>query len=159
MNRDILGLLLDVGLLALLLAIGFGSGTFAERRHYRSIRRRERELRDILLFAVRVPPPGMLPCRTEMVCGNVVVAMDYFKRFLAKLRNLVGGKIGSYETLLDRGRREAVLRMKEEARRRGATCVLNIKFATADIMSGNRDNSGSGCVEVIAYGTAIIPSK
>jgi uncharacterized protein YbjQ (UPF0145 family) len=47
------------------------------------------------------------------VSGSVVVSVDYFKRFLAGLRTLVGGRVTSYETLLDRARREAILRCKE----------------------------------------------
>ena len=38
-----------------------------------------------------------------------------FKRFLANLRRLIGGRVKSYESILDRARREALLRMKTEA--------------------------------------------
>ena len=48
--------------------------------------------------------------------SRVVISLDHFKRFLAGLRALVGGRIRSYETLLDRARREALMRMKEAAR-------------------------------------------
>ncbi|MFT6733724.1 MAG: hypothetical protein ACJAS9_001914 [Polaribacter sp.] len=40
--------------------------------------------------------------------------MDYFKRFLAGLRNIFGGRVVTYESLVDRARREAILRMKEK---------------------------------------------
>ena len=159
MNKDLLELILGIGVVVALLIVGFTAGTMAERRHYRSIRSREKQLRKIMLFAVRTPPDSMLPCRTEFVSGSVVVGMDYFKRYLAMLKNLIGGRVGSYETLIDRARREAVLRMKQEAKELNASCVFNIKFSTANIMSGANDNKGAGCVEVIAYGTAIIPKK
>ena len=158
MSEGILDLVLTVGLFLFLLALGFFAGEWAERRHYRSIRKREKELRKILVFAVRTPPETFLPCRTYFVSGCVVIGMDYFKMFAAMLRNFVGGSVGSYETLLDRARREAVLRMKQEAAEANATCVLNIKFSTANILSGNKSNKGSGCVEVIAYGTALVPA-
>lgn len=159
MSGNVIEHILSVGLVLLLLIIGFSAGTIAERRHYKSIRRREDELRDIMVFALRTPPDEMRPCRTEMVAGSVVVGMDYFKTFLATIKNIVGGRVSSYETLLDRARREAVLRMKQEARDLGARAVFNVKFSTANIMSGDKKNKGSGCVEVIAYGTAIVPGK
>ena len=35
--------------------------------------------------------------------GNVVVSVDYFKRFVAHLRMIFGGRVHTYESLLDRG--------------------------------------------------------
>lgn len=157
MSESVLELVITLGLGLFLLALGFFAGTWTEKRHYKSIRKRERALRKVMLFPVRTPPEAFLPCRTEFVCGSVVIGMDYFKMFAAKLRNLVGGRVGSYESLYDRARREAVLRMKEEALELRASCILNIKFSTANIMSGDKGNKSSGCVEVMAYGTALIP--
>lgn len=156
MDSDLIELILSFGFVALLLIVGFSAGTLVEKRHYKSIRRREAELRKIMIFPIRTLPEGMESCRTELVCGSAVIGMDYFKMTLAKLRNIVGGRVGSYESLFDRARREAVLRLKEEARDLKADCIFNIKFSTANIMSGSRENKGSGCVEVIAYGTAVI---
>lgn len=157
MDENLLSVILMIVFVLLFLGVGFLAGTLAERNHYRSIRRREEELRHLMAIRIKTVPPEMLPCRTQMVAGSVVVGMDYFKKFLAMLSTFVGGRVHSYETLVDRGRREAVLRMKESARALGATYVLNIKFNTANIMSGSRENRGAGCVEVIVYGTAVIP--
>lgn len=145
---------------ACLLSLGFLAGHYTESRHFRSIRQREEALRHILVFAARTPPPPPecgAPCQTFFVSGSVVVGMDYFKRFAAALRSLVGGRVGSYETLVERARREAILRMKAEAAEQNATGIFNIKFSTATILSGSSRNKGSGCVEVIAYGTAVAP--
>lgn len=164
-NRELSLLLeigIDIGLVVFFLALGFSIGSFVEKRHYRSIRRREEELSDILVIPVRTPLPSMMDCESAFICGSVVIGMDYFKKALAYLRNVVGGQMGSYETLVERARREAILRMKQEARRRGAKYVLNVKFSTANIMGGGGgkgNNKGSGCVEVIAYGTALIPRR
>jgi len=51
-------------------------------------------------------------------------------------------------------RREALLRMREEARELGASYVFNVKMETSSISKGRRDSIGS--VEVLAYGTAVI---
>lgn len=157
MNENIFTLALGMAIVAGLLVAGFIIGTLAERAHYRSIRRREEALRELMAFKLKAIPETLLPCRTQLVAGNVVVGMDYFKTFLAMLSNFIGGRIHSYESLIDRARREAVLRMKEEARGLGASCVLNVKFHTANIMNGVRNNKGAGCVEITVYGTAVIP--
>lgn len=138
-----------------LAVVGYVAGRMAESRHYRSIRRREAELAGVLVFAVRYPP-DMLPRDQALVGGSVVVAEDYFKAIVAALQALVGGRLKSYETLLDRARREAVLRMKEEARRLGASMVVNVKFQTFSI-PGRNPNSPRA-VEVLAYGTALGPA-
>ena len=56
--------------------------------------------------------------------------------------------------VLDRARREAVLRMKEEARGLGARMIVNVKFQTFSI-PGRKPGSLVG-VEMLAYGTALL---
>jgi uncharacterized protein YbjQ (UPF0145 family) len=146
--------MLDLLILVALLGLGYGFGSMAERRHFKSIIEREERLRGILLI-----PEKRLPSEfaNRFVDGNVVISVDFFKQFLAGLRALVGGRIRAYETLAERARREAILRMKEQAFRNGAMAVFNCKLETACISKGARGSIGS--VEVYAYGTAIIPNK
>ncbi len=138
----------------ILLALGYGFGRFAELRHFKSIQKREKELQSIPAIATKIPDPTMRPRETHLVAGNVVVSVDYFKRFIAGLRNLIGGRVTSYESLLDRARREAILRMKEEASALGASLIFNVKFETSSITKGRKNQIGA--VEVYAYGTAYI---
>ncbi len=145
----------DLIIFLVLLALGYGFGRVAEKRHYKSIIERESALNRMPAIVLRFPPPSLKPQRTELVMGSVVISIDYFKRVAAGLRGLVGGRMKSYETLLDRARREAVLRMKEEADAMGAAMVFNVKMETASISKGRKNKIGS--VEVLAYGTAIIP--
>ena len=145
----------DLIVLATLLALGYFFGRFYETRHYKSIIRREAKYRHIAAIASRIPPDSRTPAATMLVSGNVVISVDYFKRFLASLRSLIGGKVVSYESLLDRARREAILRMKQRANESGANRVFNIKLETASISKNARGNIGA--VEVLAYGTACVP--
>lgn len=144
----------DLIVFLVLLVLGFVFGQIAEKRHFRSIIRRERELRDLLGFTER-RPPFVEGVDATLVCGSVVVSVDYFRRFVAGLRNFVGGRVTAYESLMERARREAVLRMKEEAKAFGATSVWNIRLETASIAKGAGQNIAS--VEVMAYGTALKP--
>ena len=100
-----------------------------------------------------MPPRTDEPVSSCLVAGSVVVSVDYFKRFLAGLRGLVGGRVVAYESLLDRARREAILRMKQQARELNAAMVFNIKIETSSISRNAR--GGVGSIEVLAYGTAL----
>lgn len=144
----------DLILFGVMLLLGFVFGQIAEKRHFHSIIQREQELRDILCFSERkIPEQG--PIDAALVSGSVVISVDFFKRFVANLRNFIGGRVSAYESLLERARREAILRMKAEARARGATSVWNIRLETASISKNAAQ--GIGAVEVVAYGTAVTP--
>lgn len=145
----------ELTLFLTLMLLGYGFGQYAEKRHYRSIIQRERALQILPVVATRYPPTEM-NYKQVLVSGSVVISVDYFKRFLAGLRNLFGGRVTSYESLLDRARREAILRMKQQAKESGAKYVFNLKLETSSISKGQRDTIGS--VEVLAYGTALIPA-
>ena len=137
-----------------LLSVGYVFGVSAEKRHYKSILSREKKYRKVLTFAERFPPPQVPAPNVMLVYGNVVISIDYFKQVVAALRNLVGGRVTSFESLLDRARREAILRMKEKAHGEGAGSIFNVKIETSSISRGQKGQIGS--VEVLAYGTAVI---
>jgi uncharacterized protein YbjQ (UPF0145 family) len=135
------------------MVLGYVFGTYAERRHYESIKRREAQLRHVVVMPQRFPRVDNVKS-SFLVTGSVVVSVDYFKRFLASLRILVGGRLNSYESLLDRARREAILRLQQEAHLRNSSLVYNLKFETSSISKGQKDRVGS--IEVLAYGTALV---
>ena len=149
--------LFQVGIFVVLLGLGFFFGRRAERKHYASILVREDEMRDLVITTDRFPPSEFLKHHSGMVSGNVVISVDYFKTVTAGLRSLVGGRLKAYESLLDRARREALLRMQDQANRAGAEAIINTKIETCRI-SGNA-NKGIGSIEVLVYGTALIPKK
>ena len=94
-----------------------------------------------------------------LVTGSVVIAEDYFKRVAAGLKSLVGGRLIAYESLLERGRREAVVRMKEQARSLGATHVVNVRLETASLSEDWSGRRPLFSAELIAYGTALVPTS
>lgn len=137
----------------ILLALGYVFGKLAEGRHYRSIQAREEMLVSIPTTSCKQPMGTHAPINhAELVHGHVVISIDYFKQFLASLRNFFGGTVRSYETLLDRARREAVLRLKESCPT--ANEILNLRIETSSISKGGSGDR-VGSVEVLAYGTAI----
>ena len=141
----------DIGFFLALLVIGYISGTIVEKRHYKSIREREEEFKSLPTIALKKPLNEEGITSSHLVNGSVVISIDFFKKFLAGLINFFGGNISSYETLIDRARREAILRLKEDAK--GADEIINLRIETSSITKNT--NSNVGAVEVLAYATAI----
>jgi len=140
--------------LALLLGAYF-TGTRIESRHYRRIREREKEWAGLPAVNFRSVPAGWEVRDSELLVANVVISVDYFKRFLAGLRMIVGGRIKAYEPLLDRARREALLRLKAEAVARGHHAIVNVRLQTSRMANG-RNGEGTAGVEVLAFGTGLV---
>ena len=148
---------MDLILLLTLLCVGYIFGRIAESRHYRSIIEREKKYADILLFAAKPPPPEMTGVDSVLVSGSAVISSDYFKWFVAGLRKIFGGRFRVYETLLDRARRESILRLKQQTRELGGNAIFNVKFESFNVTMGAR--GGIAAVEILAYGTALIPKR
>jgi len=82
-----------------------------------------------------------------LVRGNKTKARHVGMDILALLRNLVGGEVKEYSSLLREAREEAIAEMVAEAEKLGADAIVGVRLATSQI--------GSGIAEVIAYGTAV----
>lgn len=139
-------------IIAALIVVGYTFGRYAEAKHYRSIKAREIKLISLPCTSNKhpmCPEANITDCR--LITGNAVISVDYFKQFVAGLRGLFGGRLTTYESLLDRARREAILRMKESAT--DAREIINLRLETFSVSKGNQSNIGS--VEVFAYATAV----
>jgi len=144
-------MIINLGFPIAVIALAMITGTLLEKRHFTSIRRREETFHRMPVLTVKGYPTGTPISKAHMVSGSTVVSIDYFKRFLASLRNIFGGEVRSYCSLLDRGRREAILRMK--AQDSEADLIVNLRVETSSVAQGKRKQLGS--TEVLAYGTAI----
>jgi len=134
-----------------LVVAGYFVGSRVEKNHYRSIRKRESQTLNLpIVTAKNFLEEGRAIESTQFVYGTVVISTDFFKLVFSGLRNLFGGNISAYETLLDRARREALLRLKAMAQ--GADLILNLRLETSSITQ-------VGTIEVFAYGTAIYYKK
>ena len=144
----------DLIVIVTMLILGRVFGAMAERKHIKRLEAREYGLRRILMTNLKRIPEDRAITRCEVVAGEAVIALDYFKFFMASLRNIFGGEVRSYNTLIDRARREATVRMLEEAWGLGADQVWNIRYETSTI--GGKAQGKPGGVEIMAYGTAVI---
>jgi len=144
-----------LGVPLLLLLCTYFIGSAVEAAHFRSLRLRELRTRSFPLATLESAPAGWEISEVTLVTGSAVVSLDYFKRFLAGLRGIVGGHLASYESLLDRARREALLRMKQAALERGFHGVVNVRLETSRVASARSNGKGTAGVEVLAFGTAL----
>ncbi|MBI9074525.1 MAG: heavy metal-binding domain-containing protein [Desulfatibacillum sp.] len=136
------------------LALGYGVGTYLEKRHYRDIEAREKAYLNIPIVTMEETVGyEQEVASANLVSGSVVISIDYFKRILSGLQMFVGGRVTAYETLVDRARREAILRMIENSH--GADIIENVRVETSAIGQSANRKQAVGSVEALAYGTAI----
>ena len=147
-----MGLIIYLLITIVLLSIGYFIGKDIERKHFMSILQRERDLSHIVAFSAKKVPDTF--SNQFLVKGSVVVSSDYFKQFMSAWRMFFGGRMQSYETMLERARREAVLRMKQEAEYGNAHAIFNVKLETSVLSDQSSQNGAIGVVEILAYGTA-----
>ncbi|WP_428265679.1 YbjQ family protein [Haliangium sp.] len=137
-----------------LFLLGLVAGTAAERRHLRALDERERAAAQIFVTDLkRFPHPDPTQPGAELVVAEVVIASDYFKTFVAGLIGLVGGEMRTYRLLLERGRREALQRLREQAGARGYNALANVRIEAADL-GGNAVRQRMPMASILASGTA-----
>ncbi len=118
-------------------------GMYRERAHVRELTSREKKLGSFLITDVKSFPyarhnvssdggssAGLSPA---LVTTGVVIASDGVKRILGNLRNFVGGETKAYTRLLDRARREAILRLAEQAKKWGYNAMCNLRLDPSNI--------------------------
>ncbi|MFW2388939.1 MAG: YbjQ family protein [Polyangiales bacterium] len=143
---------ISIGIPILLVVIGRLVGARIERRHYEDIARREARFRAQPALSTKRSDVLEPVAVASLASGSVVVSVDHFKRLLSAFRMVFGGEVRSYSSLIDRARREAVLRMKES--QPDADAYINTRLETSTIAS-TTGNEGMGTIEVLAYGTAV----
>lgn len=144
---------MDLYITMTLVVLGYFVGKRREASHYRSIREREEKFQGLPTLETKNPMPqkGNL-VEMKLVSGCTVISIGYYKRMLTGFRNIFGGNVSSYESLVDRARREAILRMKENCP--NASQVINLRIETSSVFK-NSGRGSIGSIEVIAYGTAV----
>ena len=129
--------------------IGWTVATWFERRHYKEMEEREAVLGDITLNTSKSINADSGD-DAMFLMGSVVISHDYFRTLIIFIKKLIGGNIGAYERLVHRARREAIIRLKEEAHMRGLNKIINIRFGS--VLVGPKFLTA---IEMVAYGTGI----
>ena len=134
-----------------LVSLGIIFGRANEKAHLKRLRAEEKEMSHIKVLSIKTLPPNLAQ-GGALVQGNVVIAVDYFKVIMSTIRMIFGGRLNSYETLLDRARREAIVRMQKDAESLGADAIYN---ARVEFSAVGQQPQKIGGAELLAYGTAV----
>ena len=122
----------------ILFSLGFFVGGRNERRHFLNLEEREAQSNVIVSQVKSFPFAIASEKAPQIVIAEVVIGSDYLKTFFAGIRNIFGGEVQSFQTLLTRSRREALLRLSEQAEAQGFNAICNVRFDTADIGGGQK---------------------
>jgi uncharacterized protein YbjQ (UPF0145 family) len=101
----------------------------------------------MILTNIEAVPGRTIVEHFGLVSGSTIRAKHIGRDLMAGLKNIVGGELKGYTELLQESRRQAVERMKEQAKQLGANAIINVRFSTSSV--------AQGAAELYAYGTAV----
>ena len=149
-----LELIIGLVITGVLLGIGFTAGTLAERNHFRQLEEREAASNHIIRTqSKKFLAPKLGSPNPVLICAETVIASDYFKNFLASFRKFFGGEMGSYNSLMDRARRETLNKLIEQAKAQGFNAICNVRLEPADV-AGSLGNKAAVMVCIVGTATA-----
>jgi uncharacterized protein YbjQ (UPF0145 family) len=86
-----------------------------------------------------------------LVNGAAILGANVFKDFFAGIRDVLGGRAGSYEKVLRRAKQEAIEDMLDQARGLGANAVIGVDLDYETIQV----QDGGSMLMVSVSGTAV----
>jgi len=87
-----------------------------------------------------------------LVGGDAILGANMFRDFFAGIRDILGGRSGSYEKVLRTAKNEAIADMIEQARELGANAVVGVDLDYETIQI----QDGGSMLMVSASGTAVV---
>ena len=84
-----------------------------------------------------------------VVTGETIIGANIFKDIFAGIRDIVGGRSGSYERVLSQARQNALDEMADKARSMGADAIVGIDLDYETL------GANGGMIMVTASGTAV----
>ena len=85
-----------------------------------------------------------------IVFGEVVEGRNFIKDFMSNMRDIVGGRSGSYENSLMKAREAALDEMAARAKKQGANAIIGVSFQYSTVGQEN------GMLMVTCNGTAVV---
>ena len=84
-----------------------------------------------------------------IVTGETIIGANLFKDFFAGIRDIVGGRAGSYESVLSEAKDTALQELRERAMQLGANAVIGIDLDYETV------GANGSMLMVTAAGTAV----
>lgn len=86
---------------------------------------------------------------------SVCVGPSWGQIFFMWLKSIVGGRLQSYDKVLDFGRREALVRLQRQAAALECTSMVNVRLETSVISVALNEKSKQASVEFLAFATGL----
>ena len=86
-----------------------------------------------------------------IVSGSIVQSKHIGRDFMAGLKTLIGGEIAGYTEMINEARDQAIKRMKDDAKRKGADAIVSVRFTTSAV--------APSVSEILVYGTGVHLTK
>lgn len=84
-----------------------------------------------------------------IVTAETIIGANIFKDLFAGIRDIVGGRSGTYERVIEEARQSALLELEQKAQAMGATAVVGVDLDFETV------GSGGSMLMVVATGTAV----
>ena len=84
-----------------------------------------------------------------IVSGETIIGANVFRDFFASIRDIVGGRAGSYEEVLREAKDTALKELEEQAYQLGANAVIGVDLDYETV------GSGGSMLMVTAAGTTV----
>jgi uncharacterized protein YbjQ (UPF0145 family) len=84
-----------------------------------------------------------------IVSGETIMGANIFRDFLAGIRDIVGGRSGAWEAVMQEARKEALLEMQQHAAALDADAVIGVQ------LTFNALGASDSMLMVTATGTAV----
>lgn len=142
---------------AIILAVFYAIDYTIKAAHNEDIRERQQYYKEKVSISNLKKPQEHLPVKESFFCyGSIVIGVNYWQLFVAGIKQVIGGHLRGFEKIMERAFCEATLRMVEQAYKKGAQTVINVRMETACIGKTDRKGkSAAGMLEVLVYGTAL----
>jgi uncharacterized protein YbjQ (UPF0145 family) len=84
-----------------------------------------------------------------IVTAEAIIGANIFKDLFAGIRDIVGGRSGTYERVIEEARQNALVELQQKAQQLGADAVVGIDLDFETV------GSGGSMLMVVATGTAV----
>lgn len=84
-----------------------------------------------------------------IISAETIIGANIFKDLFAGIRDIVGGRSGTYERVLQEAKQTAMSELEEKARSMGANAIIGVDLDFETVGTGNM-------LMVIATGTAVV---
>ena len=103
------------------------------------------------IIMTNLKSPTMSVADSGLVMASIVVAASHWQLFRSNFRRIIGGRVPILRKPLEWGRKEVIVRLKEQAKQSGWTQLHNVRIETSII--GNVTRGKGLKTELHAYAT------